>query len=513
MVKTPQLWSTDCPQKRVKVEIRYPEDGDYTWVEIPTAQVELHETKEGTPDHHRTAKVVFPTEWGDVGGDDPLGLLNNVREIVDPVVVEDIIMARVSFKNDNDEYVLKHVGFVGGVGNVNVLESKFWIYDFATMCQSVPFSESYNRDDTVEQVLSNIASAIEEDTPVPLKGVVIQDGGTSFEYENLPTEFTDAVKTHNTWIDAIGNLPTVLGAVDQFVYNYDTLQLSTDESEVGESLATLPIFTGDSIFVYGKQFQSNRHTIVDALEWVSEKTGAMWQFQPTIDGEGVTLLVSLLPHRYTFIQDEVLDGVRNDTVTIPNSEDYTVFDDVRVLNNTALEQINPYNTVEIRGAKSELPVRRSVIEEGRETDDELGTEEFFGQTNPPSDTYPYVKVRNEPLYQAAGQTELSKRFDSDASTIEQARGEAQRRLRELLNNPTEGSIELKGNPFVTPYDRIDAFEVCGDFVETQPQPVAYEVHTVTHTQRYGRQYECSVDASIYTGEDVATEVIAQMEEI
>jgi hypothetical protein len=518
MVSTPDLWSGDCPQKRVKVEVKsqFEEESDPEWREIPTAQVELHQTRNGKADLSNNARVVFPTEWGESSEN----VENNVREYVDPLGEEGpLTLGRVLFKVDNEfgddeepEYVLKHLGFIAGAGQQNQLESKCWIYDFATMLESVPFTASYTFDPTVKQVVEDISDTIIEETPIPFTGIVIEAGGREYDYEKTPQAFQDGVESWNDFFNATAD---IFALIENMGISFDATELQTQTPADAADVLSSFVLNDDPLPVLmGKQFQSNRHTVVDALEWISDVTGASWQFKPNPNGTGVALVISLLPTRNRFVQDSVLSGVQNGTVTTPLVADDTLFDTVHVLENTALEQMNPYNTVEIRGAKTRLESEQTgvaAVDLGQSLGDDVS--ELFGAGSVMEDVYPYAKVRHKGLYQAAGNTELAKRYDSDVIEPDQAEAEASRKLRKLLNTPDEGSIRLEGQPFVSPYDRIDAFEVCNEFVETQQIPVTYEVHTVTHRQKYGQMYETEVEASIYSGEEVLETVISQMEEI
>lgn len=521
MVSAPSLWSGDCLQKRVKVEVKssFKEESTPEWREIPTAQVELHQTRNGKADLSNNARVVFPTEWGDSSENTE----NNVREYVDPLGEEGpLTMGRVLFKVDNEvgedeepEYVLKHLGFIAGAGQQNQLESKCWIYDFATMLESVPFTAGYTFDPTVKQVVEDISDTIIEETPIPFTGIVIEAGGREYDYEKTPQAFQDGVESWNEFFNlSTGAIPTI-GLLEDMGVSFDGFRLSTQTPDDAAEVLDSFVLNDDPLPVLlGKQFQSNRHTVVDALEWISDVTGASWRFVPNPNGTGVALVISLLPTRNRFVQDSVLSGVRDGSVDTPLIADDTLFDTVHVLENTALEQMNPYNAVEIRGAKTRLESEQTgvaAVDLGQSLGDEAS--ELFGGASVMEDVYPYAKVRHKGLYQAAGNTELAKRYDSDVTEPEQAEAEAARKLRKLLNTPDEGSIRLEGQPFVSPYDRIDAFEVCNEFVETQAIPVTYEAHTVTHRQKYGQMYETEVEASIYSGEEVLETVISQMEEI
>ena len=506
---TPASWSRDCDQKRVRVEVGgYPDERGITeWREIPTSRVETRITKGEHAPIEKNTRVDFPTVWDD----------ENVRAFVKGFGTSEFTVARISHRNDDDTWVPTAVGYVAGVGGTtNELESKMWVYDFTKLFTSVPVNESFT-DPTVNDVVSRIATNIVQETDIPLTDVVVVG--------------PDAVTTERNRVEALLDSPATVGAIYQglatgpstaftAVSEIDSQKIVADAGGQRISTGLGPEEVPDRVpgsaavkFVLGelglgtKKFTEYEDTLLDICKWLKSKTNLQWHFSPTENG--VALVFHATPPSRRFIGDEVAAKRASGELQFPDllqdgvfdtfddaTDEYSGFDTIEVLENNALFEIAPTNTATVVGetGKGLLPDPVDV--------DTLGAvyEPFAAATGTdvPPQGYPVVTARSEPLYQAAGETELSvKVTDSSAETVETAKAEAVDTLRDAVSQRNEGVIDCLGNPYIHPFDTIDAFEQCYDIVDATPVPVRYEVNEVAHIQDMGGYYRTHLDVGVH----------------
>lgn len=513
----PDSWARDCPDKRTKVEVGVPpeelqpsdiEDANFdavvnalngvaTWVEIPTSHVETWEKKGDNVTIKRTSKVQAPAEWDGA----------SVRQVLGGRGNSTLRYGRVWHKAPNDQWVLKHCGYIWGVGRgSNELEVKAWIYDFSELLKAVPVDRSYN-DPTLGEIASDLFALIGNQSTIPITGATVIKPDTEEELSIFWQDFwrryadndvPDAVRSARTYYSVGDNEGLqVLDAED-----IDLVDLTLD---TGISAQDIPYFAdfgsgrlgewfGNTFGIGIKKFRPNRHTAFDILNWVASRTDVQWHFEPTQNG--TMLLFDIVPSRRQFAQTALLDdldGASDDTQDrllsnlIGQGETYDVHGAVEVETNDALYEINPYNEQKVVGEKA-----RSL------DGDTLSVEGIGELVKPMAESgYPVVKARADPLYEAAAETSMpAKRIENDAETVDQAKVDAATALRTRIREQTEGDISCLGNPRIRPYDTLDAYETCDDFVQEQV-PIRYEVQGVKHEESMTDLYRMTVDVVVH----------------
>lgn len=490
----PSKWAHTCQSKRVRVEVRVPngatslgdlfgfgDSTDYTWIEIPTTSVETYVTKGEAAQIQRASKVKFPTEWGDDG---VTVNHNSPRQLIEGYSSEDtgaFTVARVSYQRSDGEWVYTHLGWAGGVGSASREgESKMWVYDFSELLTGVPITITFNNP-TVWNALNKLYLGTNDGTPIPITNVVLMQPDTEEEYSIL----REPGQTDNISLDQIdtGHSPYTGLSIDAGVSG-DLGEF--DQTRIGTG--TIPYGDMDE-----KSFQKNHDTLMDVYEWFEDKTQAKLSFEPDPSGEGVYLVADVVPERRTYMQNAVIE-----------EEGGTLHEPVTVLENSALVETKPFNTVRLRG-----DVGRGILDRGK---DLLGDGYSLISSTPPSNEFPVATAKCPPLVEAAGGTELAPEIiESSATTLDSAEAEAVTELRNLLNEMSEGSIRIKGTPTILPFDRVTAYETCNNQVEINQEPVEYEVEEVKHEQVAGGFYKCELSVSIWANDEqfeVTSEMIA-----
>ena len=471
----PDSWDAPCDTKQVKVEIIVPPSVIYgsaepntITVEIPTTEVELWENKDGPADIMRIAKVLFPTEW-------------EGESVVDKIPAFDpedgssnTSYARIYFKDEVDdeddedgdedeEWILKHYGFIGGVGQSHATGvSKMWIYDFAEMADHVPFGASFS-DPTPGAILREVLGQLNDNTPARVVDEVLI-------------------------VDADGNkndLDTT-GLSDQTLQHIEMPLITT----IG-AIESVPIRPRS------KNFMRNRDSIADAINWLATKLNAIWYFDPTPGGGRLVFDVAGkdgVLSRQIFYQDTLDDEHRAQNIDLQGISEGR---DVRVIQNTALYEINPVNTVIVRGEHD-----RGVVQRVRESDFPLigGSE--------PSGRFPVATVRASHIYEAAivgsgseDNAELAYLEEVDSDEIDEAIRVAKDTLRELIEDQAEGMIRTFGEPGIDPYDIIESHYTCAERYPDTVVPINYEVEEVKHYASGPKTYKCDIYVSIFIGEN------------
>lgn len=466
------------------------------WIEIPTESVELWVDKGDAAEIQRTAKVVHPTEWG---RDTDTVDHNSPRRLITQYSSTDaqaFMFARVSFQHSDGTWVYTHLGWVGGVGGTDSEESgrtsKFWVYDFAELLTGVPLSATLN-DPSLRQGVEEIARLTNDNTPIPVSGATIYGPGVeeaeAVEGERSPSgdegdgfwaeKAEEAASTYYSTGDQDDTTPKETG--DRF--NAEEWREFTGADNISFELGS-------------KTFVSNHDTLLDAYSWFEKRTDANVHFEPTGDGRSVRLVADVKPSRRTFTQDEVLEQALQGADFFEATA-LTFHEPVEVLKNNALYEMKPKNTVYLNGATGKSGLAGTA--------DDIA-EDYFEATgllssDAPSETYPHVKVQVPPLVDAADGTELAPELvESDANTLDQAEREAKRKMREILEEPSEGEIVLRGVPTIRPFDRVRAFEVCNEQLVDATAPVEYEVESVKHEKTARSFYTVRLRVSIWAND-------------
>jgi hypothetical protein len=116
----------------------------------------------------------------------------------------------------------------------------------------------------------------------------------------------------------------------------------------------------------------------------------------------------------------------------------------------------------------------------------------------PSEEYPYVKVQYGPLLDRANGFEFAPNpIESDKVIIDAAKQQAKNELRKHLEETTEGSLQLRGEPHIAPHDYIVTLPVCEDtYTNVEAEPVEFEVNAVKHERTATEQYTTELGVSI-----------------
>lgn len=447
LTEIPDEWSHDCDGKGVKVEV-LSVDNPYVseWVEIPTTSVELYVNKDGVADIQRTAKVEFPMEWA---GQPVIDLINGFR----PDDVGPFTFARISFRKGRDmdnPWEIAHFGFVGGTigksGEPGV--SRMWVYDMADLLGGMPVGVTFDRT-KADNVMGSVANRLDDVLPSAV---------------NVDTEL----------------LESLLGP----------LTITDPDGE--------PIEQQVDRFLPSKTFQNNRDTLIDVMDWVASQTGTDWYFEPQDDG--VTLTIDADPAITLFQQDELVDDSAVDTAPWDNTPEAEI-NEVRVIDNEALSDLEPINTIIVRGETT-----RSSTEQQEQLGITEASAEYLGDVVVPSKKFPVVKVRAWNIYERQGIELAAPIVESDDITIEDARQTARVVLAQKLSQSSEGEIILYGEPGIKPDAIIDALPTCQSKVETTDiPPIRYEVEEVKHIKESGDIFKTELRVSIFAKDAVVVE--------
>lgn len=478
----PSEWSCDSDIKKVRVEVKLGEN----WIEIPTTSVETWIVKGQAASIQRSAKVEFPTSWAGMG----------VRDLIETYLPDEgehgMMQARIQFQQQNGTWVYVHNGWVNGIGQSGTTGiSKFWIRDFAELLGGVPVTGTFNHP-SVQEALGKIAELTQSRSSIPIdERVLLVPPESEEEFAQLTDSDFDGVhfffSESGTPMAAEFDDFLELGIATRAIEDTPSARIPIEEFSTGRfEVAT--VNTGRDLPVLGidtKAFVRNRDTLLDMYKWFEKKTQCKLHFEPTGDGENVRLVADIVPERRRFVQDEVLDS---------DLGPETAHQPVTVLKNEALLEINPINTVHLRGQ-----VSSGLLDDAQDLiGDAIAS---LTGSAPPSDKFPMVKVQDPALVEAAGGVELaSETIESDATNLDTAEQEAIKALAEKLEGFSEGEVNLLGTPMMLPFDRLDAFETCERYVEFQQLPITYEIEEVKHTKRAGGFYETRVKVSIWANE-------------
>lgn len=467
------------------------------WVRIPVTMCELFINKDGPADITRTAKVKFPAEWNGEDIQHYIGAFSVSADYTGAAPTaeradsnDQYDICRIWFKDEVDEvYEISHYGYVGGVGPA--AENgvyKFWVYDVADLMTRIPISVSFD-EPTIQQVLNFV-----------LEGT--DDQGRDVGIENR-TPF-DSIPTVIAGPEEVALRKEDLG---NFGTNTGPYQTKT-EDEIDDIWDATGLLVNDLLNGGKNNFKRNRNNLIDVMDWLVDHIGGKWHFEPAVDhvtlfydNTGETNVETLENEsdiaRRRFVATEVDDD------TGPFS-DMATFDRVDQLDNDALYDIKPFNTLYLAG-ESSVPAEFGRTR--KNPYDNLSGADYL------SEYYPFVKVTYPPLLNRAGGNEYAPAtVESSKTQLSAARREAVRQFREHLEETTEGSIEVKGTPYLLPYDYFTAVPVCNDiYANVDANPITYEVNSVKHRRVAGERYTTELGVSLVMDES-EIEVTARMEE-
>jgi hypothetical protein len=378
---------------------------------IPAADVDVHLRKEGPLDINRYAEVNFASPWNDK---DFLGEFDSIKELTQ----EDVNSAapnldqlleneapspdtlRIDCRNQGDDaYNVLFHGIVTGVGdspNGNRKIHHCRAQGPEHYLDKIPASKQWNRT-TVEDVIQYVVNELN-------KNYVLDIG---------------------------------LGDVNVSVAE-DTAD-GTNPLSLSNFLNPRLLYTED--LITGKTFQANKHTLANVVGWLTDKVGGRTWIQPTLDGASFFI-------------------IKNVTTTSTNHKaHYLNNGNTRIINNTALKQIKPLNTIILNGKAAE-------------TFAEVGDFEI----NMPAGKFTQVKARHDVLYQRNNQKELTETIrKSDSESKEEVIQEAKSILKQKVDEATSGSMQVTHDRFIQPFDTIEARPTVNG-QSNEVSPLTYEVH-------------------------------------
>ncbi len=382
-------------------------------------------------------------------------------------LVEGFLRGRVYFYDSElEEYKLTHHGYISSFGPTdNPLLRKFWIYDPADILTDIPVGKVFENP-TVGELISFVINGV-DDTGANV-GI---ENRTPFDVTSVEFPSSDQLNSRTA-----GELfEQQAQAEDEATTGFfnSAFELISDFISQPETRVapTKP---------RTKSFTRNRNNMVDVLNYIAKLINGMWYFSPRQDGVALQLRSNIRGRNYgrTFKdQTQEVDGGFS----------------LDVIQNTALSDIKPINTLTVNGEK------RYVI-------DVLGDEvlDSIERINGLTETYPYAKVRYEPLYKAAGQKELGPtNVHSDATDLDNAKFDAYSEFIEHIEETTEGRIEVFGDPLPEPYDSIESRPACNGNTASEAPPILYSINDVHHKRYAGEPYitEIGVHAQIENTEE------------
>ncbi|UBF23176.1 baseplate hub [Haloarcula tailed virus 2] len=542
MVNTPDTWSKDCDNKRVKVEV-YTNDPDLEditnpatgesisqpeWVEIPTTKVELAINEDGQADINRYARVDFPTEWDGV----------SVIQFIDGYNPKDasITYCRIWFKNDNDNYVLQHFGFAGGVGTTSDLGvSKMWIYDLNELMKAVPASFTFMHPTPME-VMNAVTEEINNISGIMLNPTIIppntQDEVKELIRQAFTGQTTNPKQAELLPYSILADNELTEEESDELQENFETSIVATTGIDFDIDIRNLEF----DVRLNEKVFAPNRDTLIDVMNWLATKMSAKWHIEPFPNGGRIVM--DVFPDSRSFVQEDVIvdfaDGVFENSEFSSTINAYTddqgrlpVHNSVDVIANSALADIRPHVSVIVRGETSSSISDRLLTTVGGVGRAALGQSALDAVENrlipqynlipdarQPSKQFPEATATVAPFAEridsignARAATLRPPLIESDSRTIEGVERDAREALLERASEAGEGEIEMFGEPHLMPYDRILTYPTCGGLVPAVGvPPIAYRVTEVRHVATAGDVYRSKAQVSLFIGrEDIEIE--------
>lgn len=402
---------------------------DGVW--IPTTFVQTTVANDGVLDQVRLTEVKFPTEW------EGKSVVDHIKQF-EPGEQSGYSIGKVYYREElSQQWFLVHRGWVRGVGGTNTTGvSKLWLDDPSNFLTAIPFSRAYE-DPTTRTVTTDIID-----------------------------EFTD-----NTVFDDVrvgAPIPQSLDA-EEFVFS---IALATNNIPKAIELALADLLTTT------KTFKSNRHTLADAVNYVAELTGSRTWFEPTENG-----LVLVLDHDY---------GAQKHFA----SEELDDYDDsvpLRVIENDAIDEIKPINSVRINGSSA-----ASIA--------------GFSIRQLPSGTYPTALASYEPLVERTGNRLPGTIVDAETTTVAETENLAKVELANRILGNGQGDIITYGRPDMGLRDRLTVVPYCaGVSTQSNATPLDYQALKTVHTYENGL-YTTRTNVSVFVDYSEIEIVESGMEE-
>jgi len=425
-------YDPDC-QTDARVVIN--DDFDRTRTRLPAGDVDIHLRKEGPLSITRYAEAEFASPFE---GEDFIQHFSGA----DPENQDEVDIVRINVRDTaTGEYYTQFRGVITGLGNTVDGNEKMWklrAQGPGMLTDKLPAGTNF-REAKFEDVLDFCSRVIAENTPFTIQRPDIEDGDQRLS-QDLDEDPVATFLSGASDVPAFGKIGDIA-------------------SERWENEAST------------KTFKTNQHTVADVYNWVISKTGSRIWMQP---------------RRRSFLP------VGTPNPTYRKHQAHYLGGNLRLIDNNALLELNPINTMVINGkaAKSLATIGGFELNVGR-------------------DEYFEVKARHEPLYERAGQHEFHAEpyTSSSAESAGEVRNEAKSALKQRLDETTGGDMTAQLFAPIRPYDRVEAKLLCDENTPesqaTQP-PFDYEVSRVHHKIRAKGQSETKLNVGIHAALDDIT---------
>lgn len=485
------------------------------WVRIPVTLCELWINKDGPADITRTAKVKFPAEWNGRGIAQYVNGFNAQNEAP-------YDECRIWFYDHEDEvYQVAHYGYVGGVGPASENGvMKMWVYDPADLMRGIQVSTAFG-EPTIQQIVNFVVDGADaEGNPVGLQRRTVFDDIQTYiagiqEVKVQKEDLSNFGSIEGVESDQPEGVMEALGTLGQMQLNQEDLIDDISDYMFGTEVT-------DGILGGQKRFQLNRHNMVDVMNWFAAEIGGKWHFEPSPDGpvlffdntssRGIEREDGAFTRRM-FMDDELVPDAPGGTQQVINSaqdergdvsdyKDRNAFTTVDVLDNNALYDIKPFNTLYLYGESNQNSATYQALTNSGGSPVSPAT--AAAATVYMTEQFPKVKVTYPPLVERAGGYEYAAPVvNSDKIYLKQAEQAAIKEFRKHLEEETEGNIQLRGEPYILPYDYLRTVPHCNDtFINADVTPITYEVNGVKHIRSAGQQYKTEVGVSMVFDEEL-----------
>jgi len=411
---------------------------------VPVADIDIHVRNEGPASITRYAEGEIASPFQGVDYIDAFDGVDDTES------QDSFDTVRIDVRDyETGQYATQFHGIVTGVGNSTGL-SRIWKFRAqgpGLLLDNIEASKRFSGEVGVlrDEVLTYIRNRLSEKLPFSV------GGGQVGEFE--PPESTDLSDS-----DAISET----GAIDAAPINRE------------ENIEAIREVREDRI-LDSQWFRPNRHTVTDVVNWFERKTGTRLWITPT--GGGGSLFATANP-----------------TGAPPHTAHYLNGDNtIRVVNNDALSELRPVNTLVVAGKAD-----RSTNSVGQ-----------YEQSEPPSGRYVRAVARHDGLYRRAGETELraQRDYESDSQQKSTVESEARRLLADEIEGATGGDMQTLLRSPIQPFDIVRAQPTCDEEAGTNTQPVDYEVSRVTYRIRPDDISHCQVNVGVKVDpqEDISVE--------
>lgn len=192
---------------------------------------------------------------------------------------------------------------------------------------------------------------------------------------------------------------------------------------------------------------------------------------------------------------ETIESELDDGEFIPDEylppHNYNIFEQVQTIDNNALVDMKPFNTLELYGKTTTYEERHRGFKFSVNYSESSSAAAY-------TEEYPKVTVQYEPLLKRANGYEYSTQpVETEHMYLDRAENAAIKEFRQHLAEATEGSITLKGEPYLLPFDYVVTMPVCNEtYKNVDAEPIEWEVNGVHHKRHVGEQYTTELTVSI-----------------